>query len=132
VDSVYDALLERIVESTRKLTVQAADQNPDLGPLCNSAQDTKVRGYLENGKSEGKLLTGGKRLDTEGYFVEPTVFGDIDPRARLAQEEVFGPVLAAIKVRDFSQGLAVVNDTVYGLTGAVFTRDRARMEQARA
>jgi len=132
VDSVYDAVLERVVERTRKLTVQAADQNPDLGPLCNSAQDAKVREYLAIGKNEGALLVGGKRLEADGYFVEPTVFGDIAPRARVAQEEVFGPVLSAIKVRDFSQGLAVVNDTLYGLTGAVFTRDRARIEQARA
>lgn len=132
VESVYDAVLERVVELTRKLTVQAADQNPDLGPLCNSAQDAKVREYLGIGRNEGTLLVGGKRLDAEGYFVEPTVFGDVQPRARMAQEEVFGPVLSAIKVRDFSQGLAVVNDTVYGLTGAVFTRDRARIERARA
>jgi 1-pyrroline-5-carboxylate dehydrogenase len=131
VASAYDRLLERVVELTRKLTVKAADQNPDLGPLCNGAQDAKVQEYLGIGKAEGTLLAGGRRLDAAGYFVEPTVFGDIESRDRIAQEEVFGPVLAAIKVRDFAEGLAVVNDSLYGLTGALFSRDRARIEQAR-
>lgn len=131
VDTVYDGLLERIVERTKALTVAAADQNPDLGPVCNKAQDTKVREYLGIGQSEGKLLVGGNRLQGEGYFFQPTVFGGIAPRARLAQEEVFGPVVAAIRVKDFTQGLAVVNDTPYGLTGALYSRDRRRIELAR-
>jgi 1-pyrroline-5-carboxylate dehydrogenase len=131
VDGVYDALLERVVERAKKLTVGRADQNPDLGPVCNLAQDRKVREYLEIGQSEGKLLVGGKRLDDEGFFFQPTVFGDIAPRARLAQEEVFGPVVAAIRVKDFEHGLAVVNDTLYGLTGALYSRDRHRIEIAR-
>jgi 1-pyrroline-5-carboxylate dehydrogenase len=131
VDSVHDALLERVVERARKLTVKAADQNPDLGPVCNAAQDAKVREYLEIGKSEGKLLLGGKRLAGEGFFIEPTIFGDIDANARMAQEEVFGPVLSAIRVKDFNEGLQVVNNTVYGLTGALFSRDRARIHEAR-
>jgi len=131
VDSVYDELLERVVERAKKLTVAPADQNPDLGPVCNLAQDKKVREYLEIGQSEGKLLVGGKRLDGEGYFFQPTVFGDVAPRARLAQEEVFGPVVAAIRVKDFEQGLGVVNDTLYGLTGALYSKDRSRIEIAR-
>ncbi len=131
VDSVYEDLLERIIEYTKKFTVDAADRNPDLGPLCNLAQDAKVREYLGIGGSEGKLLVGGSRLDGEGFFFEPTIFGEIDPAARLAQEEVFGPVLAAIRAKDFAQGLAVVNDTRYGLTGALYSRDRSRIEHAR-
>lgn len=131
VDSVYDALIERVVERAKGLRVAAAETNPDLGPVCNLAQDAKVREYLGIGRSEGKLLVGGHRLQGEGFFFEPTVFGDVAPHARLAQEEVFGPVVAAIRVKNFDEGLAVVNNTVYGLTGAVFTRDRARIEQAR-
>lgn len=131
VGSIYDALLERIAALTRKLTVAPADQNPDLAPVCNEAQEKKVKEYLDVGKQEGKLLIGGKRLDAAGFFFEPTVFSSIEPRGRLAQEEVFGPVLAAIKVRDFAQGLAVVNDTQYGLTGALYSQDRNRLEQAR-
>lgn len=131
VDSVYDALIERVVEAAKRLRVAAAETNPDLGPVCNLAQDSKVREYLAIGRGEGKLLAGGHRIDGEGFFFEPTVFGDVAPNARLAQEEVFGPVLAAIRVKSFDEGLAVVNDTVYGLTGAVFTRDRDRIAQAR-
>lgn len=131
VDSVYDSLLERVVERARTLTVGAADRNPDLGPVCNLAQDAKVREYLGIGRSEGRLLLGGNRLDGEGYFFEPTVFGDIAPRTRLAQEEIFGPVVAAIRVKDFVSGLEVVNDTRYGLTGALYSRDRSRIERAR-
>jgi 1-pyrroline-5-carboxylate dehydrogenase len=131
VDGVYDALIERVVERAKKLSIAPADQNPNLGPVCNAAQDAKVREYLEIGRAEGKLLVGGKRLDGDGYFFQPTVFGDVAPRARLAQEEVFGPVVAAIRVKDFAQGLAVVNDTVYGLTGALYSRDRSRIALAR-
>ncbi|MCA0239227.1 MAG: L-glutamate gamma-semialdehyde dehydrogenase [Proteobacteria bacterium] len=131
VDSVYDALIERVVERAKALRVAAAESNPDLGPVCNLAQDAKVREYLAIGRSEGKLLLGGRRLDGEGFFFEPTVFGDVAPGARLAQEEVFGPVVAAIRVKGFDEGLAVVNDTVYGLTGALYSRDRARIERAR-
>ena len=131
VESVHDDLLERIVERTKKLTVDAADKNPDLGPVCNLVQDSRVREYLEIGKSEGKLLVGGRRLDGEGFFIEPTVFGDIDARARLAQEEIFGPVVAAIRVKDFAQGLATANNTPYGLTGTLYSNDRIRIELAR-
>ena len=131
VDSVYDALIDRVVERTKKLVVAPAELNPDLGPVCNAAQDAKVRMYLEVGRSEGKLLVGGKRIDGEGFFIQPTIFGDVSPRARLAQEEVFGPVVAAIRVKDFAEGLAVVNDTVYGLTGSLYSRDRDRMALAR-
>lgn len=131
VDSVYDALIERVVERAKALRVATADSNPDLGPVCNQAQDAKVREYLGVGRDEGKLLVGGKRIDGDGYFFEPTVFGDVAPNARLAQEEVFGPVVAAIRVKNFEEGLAVANNTVYGLTGALFSRDRARIEVAR-
>ncbi|MBE2242680.1 MAG: L-glutamate gamma-semialdehyde dehydrogenase [Burkholderiaceae bacterium] len=131
VDSVYDRLIERVVERAKSLRVAAAETNPDMGPVCNLAQDAKVREYLGIGRSEGKLLVGGRRMDGDGFFFEPTVFGDVAPTARLAQEEVFGPVVAAIRVKNFDEGLAVVNNTVYGLTGALYSRDRARIELAR-
>jgi len=131
VDAVYGSLMERLLALTRKLVVGPADRNPDLGPVCNTAQDLKVRDYLRIGSSEGQLLIGGKRLDGDGFFFEPTIFGEVQPRARIAQEEVFGPVVAAIRVKDFSAGLSVVNDGHYGLTGALFSRDRSRLEQAR-
>jgi 1-pyrroline-5-carboxylate dehydrogenase len=131
VSSVYDRLLERVVDRARQLTVMAADQNPGYGPVCNAAQDAKVQEYLAIGKGEGKLLTGGRRMEGEGFFFEPTLIGDVSPTARIAQEEIFGPYLTAIRVQDFDQGLNVVNDTLYGLTGALYSNDRARIERAR-
>ena len=131
VDQVYDALLERVAARAEKLRVAAAETNPDFGPVCNAAQDAKVQKYLAIGRQEGKLVTGGKRMDGEGFFFEPTIFGEVDPHARIAQEEVFGPFVAAIRVSNFEEGLAVVNDTDYGLTGALFSNDRARLETAR-
>ncbi|MFI5264871.1 MAG: aldehyde dehydrogenase family protein, partial [Candidatus Kapaibacterium sp.] len=86
--------------------------------------------YVKIGKSEGKLVTGGVIYGKEGYYIKPTVFADIAPDARLAQEEVFGPLLAIIPVKDFDEALKVANNTEYGLTGAVYTKNRSRLERA--
>src|SRR5262249_4949625 len=88
------------------------------------------------GKKEGKLLTGGSRargpgLDA-GYFLQPTVFGDVAPSARIAQEEIFGPVLALTRAHDFDEALAIANGTAFGLTGAIYSRSRERLERAKA
>jgi 1-pyrroline-5-carboxylate dehydrogenase len=89
-------------------------------------------GYIETGKKEGRLVAGGSAPQTPegGYLLQPTVFADISPDAVLAQEEIFGPVLAIIKVNSYEEGLAVANNTEYGLTGAIYTEDRARLEHA--
>lgn len=131
VDAVYDALLERVVERAKKLVVGEAKTNPHLGPVCNEAQYKKVQSYIDVGQSEGKLLTGGRVVDAPGYLIEPTIFGDVSPTARISQEEVFGPFVAAMRVKSFEEGLQVANNTVYGLTGALFTTDRSRIEVAR-
>ncbi|VWD21354.1 L-glutamate gamma-semialdehyde dehydrogenase [Burkholderia lata] len=131
VDAVYDALIERVIERTKKLVVDEAKNNPSLGPVCNEMQYKKVQSYIDIGRGEGKLLTGGKVADAPGYLIEPTIFGDVSPTARIAQEEVFGPFVAAIRVKDFAEGLQVANNTVYGLTGALFSNDRERIEIAR-
>jgi 1-pyrroline-5-carboxylate dehydrogenase len=91
-------------------------------------------GYIEVGTQEGKLLLGGEPINTPegGYFLPPTIFGDVPPDARIAQEEIFGPVLSIIRARDFQDGLAIANGTIFGLTGAVYSNERERLEQARA
>ncbi|WP_322005144.1 L-glutamate gamma-semialdehyde dehydrogenase [Paraburkholderia tropica] len=132
VDSVYDKLLDKVVAKAKELVVGEAEDNPSFGPVCNEAQYKKVLSYIDIGRSEGKLLVGGNAVQgTSGYLIEPTIFGDVSPQARIAQEEVFGPFVAAIRVKDFEEGLAVANGTVYGLTGALFSSDRARIELAR-
>jgi len=90
----------------------------------------KIQQYIEIGKSEGKVLAGGEPDAQEGYFIGPTVIADVAPTARLAQEEVFGPVLAVIKARDFDEALAIANNTQYGLTGSFFSTDRERIARA--
>ena len=127
-------LRQRFVHAPpRTLTVGDAAANPNLGPVVNRAAMDSILGYIATGKKEGRLVAGGEAVESEagGYFLEPTVFADIAPDAVLAQEEIFGPVLAVIKVADFTEGLQVANNTEYGLTGAVYTSDRERLDPAR-
>lgn len=135
VDKVYDHVAERVVELTRQITIGAPDSGPGifLGPVVDPNAYEKIMDYIEIGKSEGKLLLGGAPVENGdgGYFIAPTIFGDVPGDARIAQEEIFGPVLAMIRARDYGQALEIANSTEYGLTGAVFSSDRARLEQAR-
>jgi 1-pyrroline-5-carboxylate dehydrogenase len=131
--SIYDDFVEKLRERVEKLTVGDPTQNPNMGPVVNKAALDSILGYIEKGKKEGRLVAGGNAIktDSDGYFLEPTVFADIAPDAVIAQEEIFGPVLAVIKVENFKEGLKVANDTEFGLTGAVFTSDRERLDLAR-
>lgn len=135
VDSVYDAIAERVVAKTKLLKQGAPDLSATIhqGPVTDIKSFNKILRYIEIGASEGKLLLGGKALETaeNGYFIEPTIFGDVAPRARIAQEEIFGPVVALIRARDFSDALSIANDTEFGLTGSVYSARRDRLEQAR-
>ncbi len=129
---IYDAMVEKIRERVARLTVGDPVENHNLGPVVNRAAMESILGYMEKGKAEGRLIAGGKAVANAegGFFLEPTVIADIAPDAVIAQEEIFGPVLALIRVADFEQGMAVANNTEYGLTGAIYTRDRARLDRA--
>ncbi len=132
--SLYDVFVERLRERVAALTVGDPAANTDLGPVINQAALTSILGYIETGKNEGNLTAGGNALETEagGYFIEPTIFSEVPPNAVIAQEEIFGPVLALIKVDSFDEGLRVANDTEYGLTGSVYTSDPAKKAAARS
>jgi len=136
VDEVYPQVQERVIEIARNLTVGATDAGPDvyMGPVVDSDAMNKIMTYVEIGHEEGQLLLGGQRIQTPegGYFIQPTIFGDVSREARIAREEIFGPVLALMRADSFEDALDIANDTDYGLTGAVYTENRARMEQARA
>src|ERR1700756_2626873 len=123
---VYDVFVERLQERVAKLTVGDPAENHNMGPVINKAAMDSILGYIEIGKKEGRMVAGGKAVENPngGYFIEPTVIADIAPDAVIAREEIFGPVLAVIKVKDFEEGLKVANNTEYGLTGAVYTNDR--------
>ncbi len=116
-----------------KLTVGDPAGNANMGPVVNrSAMDT-ILSYIEIGKGEGRLVTGGHAVATAegGYYLEPTVIADVAPTARIAQEEIFGPVLAVIRAHDFDHALEIANNTEYGLTGALYSSSREKLEQAR-
>jgi 1-pyrroline-5-carboxylate dehydrogenase len=132
VADVYDEFISRLRERAGKVAIGPVDDPANyLGPVINEPAMRSILGYIEIGKSEGRLLTGGKRAGDAGWFIEPTVIVDVPPQARISQEEIFGPVLAVIKARDFDDALAIANNTEYGLTGAAYTRSRERLEHAR-
>jgi 1-pyrroline-5-carboxylate dehydrogenase len=129
---LYDVFVERVREKVAALKVGDPVANFNLGPVVNKDALDSMLKYIEIGKQEGRLIAGGNAPQTAdgGYFVEPTVFADIAPDAVIAQEEIFGPVLALIKVDSYEEGLAVANNTEYGLTGAIYTDDRETLDNA--
>ncbi|MDR7433846.1 MAG: L-glutamate gamma-semialdehyde dehydrogenase [Armatimonadota bacterium] len=130
-DGRYHEVLEAFVARVRDLKVGPAKDNFPVGPVINEAAMRKILSYIDVGKREGRLVAGGEPGDAEGFFIQPTVFADVDPQARIAQEEIFGPVVAVIRARSFEHALEIANATEYGLTGAVFSRDPARLALAR-
>jgi 1-pyrroline-5-carboxylate dehydrogenase len=122
-----------IVEKTKALRIgDPTTADAQFGPVVNKKAMRTIHSYIERGTKEGgRLLAGGNVDESKGYFVEPTVIGDVDPHATIAQEEIFGPVLAIIKAKDFDDALHIANDTQFGLTGAVFTENEEKLERAR-
>ena len=135
VDSVYDEVVGKFVERVKALKIGTGEENANVTAVVNGESFEKTSKYLEIGRAEGKLLTGGaapgENAGKKGYYVQPTVFGDVDAGARLAQEEIFGPVVTVLRARDWDHALEIANSTEYGLTGGVCSRNRARLEQAR-
>jgi len=130
---LYDVFIERLRERAATLTLGDPAANPNMGPVINQAALDTMLKFIEVGKKEGRLIAGGNAptMTGAGYFLEPTVFADIAPDAALAQEEIFGPVLAVIKVANFEEGLRVANNTEYGLTGSIYSSDREHLNRAR-
>ena len=131
-DKVYDKFVEKLRERVEKLQVGDPAENFYGGPVINPVAKERLLKYIEIGKREGKLLTGGKAIDKEGgYYIAPTVFTEVAPTSRLAQEEIFGPLLAVIRSKNFEDALEIANDTEYGLTGAIYTSSREKLNRAR-
>ncbi len=130
--AVYDEFLLRLEPKVAGLTVgDAADPAFPMGPVISQGARQTILSYIEVGRAEGGLLTGGHAAPGEGYYVAPTVFSGVPSTSRLFQEEIFGPVLAVTKADDFNQAMALANDSDYGLTGAVYSNVPAHLEQAR-
>jgi len=129
---VYDEVVRKIRERTEKLAVgPAEDPKHAVGPVINERAMKSILGYIEAGKGEARLVTGGEPAAGDGFFLQPTVFADVPPAARIAREEIFGPVLAVLKARDFDDAIRLANQTEYGLTGAVYTRSREHIAKAK-
>ncbi len=130
-EAVYDQFLEKLKAKVSEIKVGSTDEPSNyMGPVINEGAKNTILSYIEKGKSEGRLLTGGNAGEGKGYFIQPTVIVDIDKDARLFQEEVFGPVLAVSKARDFDHAMELANATEYGLTGAVYTNNREKIKRA--
>jgi len=129
---VYDVLLEKTAQLTRALQVGDARNNAPSGPVINQKAVDKIMGYIEVGKTEGRLVTGGKRANpgVDGFYIEPTLFADVPADARIAQEEIFGPVTAFIKARDLDHAFEIANGTRFGLTGGFFSRNKVHIDRA--
>jgi 1-pyrroline-5-carboxylate dehydrogenase len=130
VESVYDAVIAKVEELAKKLEVGLPEKNFAAGPVIDKNSYEKILSYIEIGKNEGRLLVGGGKAEGNGYYIQPTVFADVDGKARIMQEEIFGPVLAIGKAKDWKQAIDLYNDTEFGLTGAFFSTDESRIEYA--
>lgn len=135
VDSVYDEVVSAFVERARALKVGTGEENANVTAVVNEQSFNKIKSYLELAPQEGKVLLGGEAPGgaggKQGYYIQPTIVGDVDRGSRLAQEEIFGPVVSVIRARDWQDALDIANSTEYGLTGGVCSRSRERLEQAR-
>ncbi len=123
-DAVYDAFLEKLKSKVASLTVGPAhDPANYMGPVISAGARRTILDYIETGKREGRLVAGGEPAPGDGYFIRPTVIADVDSKARIFREEIFGPVLAVTRARDFEHALTLANDSEYGLTGAVYSKN---------
>ncbi|MFD1065449.1 L-glutamate gamma-semialdehyde dehydrogenase [Oceanobacillus locisalsi] len=130
-ENVYDEVVEKIVERMNHLHVGTGTENNPVGPVIDDKAFNKINEYIEIGNKEGELVFGGNSDNTEGYYITPAIFKDVQPDARIMKEEIFGPVLAICKVANFEEGIDVYNDTEFGLTGALYTNNREQITYAR-
>jgi 1-pyrroline-5-carboxylate dehydrogenase len=130
---VYDPMIEKIAERTAKIKVgDPTDTATTMSAVINEKAFTTINGYVEKGKAEGgRVVAGGGSDGEQGFFIEPTVIADVKAGSTIEQEEIFGPVLAVIKANDYDDALRIANDTQFGLTGAVYSTDEAKIERAR-
>jgi 1-pyrroline-5-carboxylate dehydrogenase len=130
---IYDVFCDRLQERVARIKTGDPADNVYTGPVISEKAYRKVLDYIEIGKKEGTVLNGGHAIETPegGYYIEPTVIADVAPTARIALEEIFGPLLAVIKSHNFDDALAIANNTEYGLTGAIYTSSREKLDRAR-
>jgi 1-pyrroline-5-carboxylate dehydrogenase len=130
--AIYDRFVEKLKSKVDGLVLGPADQaSSQVGPVVSAGAFRTIMDYVAVGKGEGRLLNGGEPGPEGGHYVKPTVFVDVSPKARIAQEEIFGPVLAVMKAKDYDEAIAIANDTEFGLTGAVYTKNPEKIARAK-
>jgi 1-pyrroline-5-carboxylate dehydrogenase len=131
-EKVYDEFVSKLQRRVSGITVgDPSDPKNYMGPVVNEGALKSIERYIDKGRTEGRVIFGGKRVGERGYFLEPTVIADVAPDATIAQEEIFGPVLAVIKAKDFDDAMRIANNTEFGLTGSLYTSDEKKIERAR-
>ncbi|BCJ86643.1 L-glutamate gamma-semialdehyde dehydrogenase [Effusibacillus dendaii] len=129
--NLYETVLEKVTELTNSLQIGLPEENCPVGPVIDAQVYRKILGYIEIGKTEGRLVTGGGKANGPGYYIQPTIFADVKENARVMKEEIFGPVLAFCKADSFEHAVAIFNNTEYGLTGSLYSNSRPHLEYAR-
>lgn len=129
-ENVYSDFVERLVEKAKGIKVgPTTDPSNYMGPVINEKAMKTILQYIEIGKGEGKLVLGGGPAERDGFFVQPTIIVDVDPSARIAKEEIFGPVLAVIKAKSLDEAIQISNDSEYGLTGSAYCSNREKIKR---
>jgi 1-pyrroline-5-carboxylate dehydrogenase len=129
---VYDEFLAKLAPKAKSIKMGPSDDPGNyMGPVISAGAKKTILDFIEAGKKEGRVVAGGDAPSEGGYFVPPTVIADVDSQARIFQEEIFGPVLAVAKARDFEHALELANDSQYGLTGAVFSNNPEHLREAK-
>jgi 1-pyrroline-5-carboxylate dehydrogenase len=132
VDSIHDEVLDMLVEGASSLAVGPPMENFPVGPVISAAQHKSILAEIVKGTKEANVVAGGAAIDKDGgWYIQPTVFADVAADARLAQHEIFGPVISVIRASGFDHALEIANGTEFGLTGGLYSRDRTRIERAR-
>jgi len=130
-DKIYDKFLDLLIEKAKTLSVGSTDSNPSMGPVINKRAQENILNYIRKGIVEGgRLVLGGDTGDENGCFIKPTIIADVAPNHTIAQEEIFGPVLAVIKAQTFDEAIQIANNTEYGLTGAVYSKNKRKLQKA--
>ncbi|MCS7165470.1 MAG: L-glutamate gamma-semialdehyde dehydrogenase [Candidatus Calescibacterium sp.] len=129
--NIYDKFMSIFLEKVKRIEIGLPKENKFMGPVINKSAQEKIMEYIEIGKKQNKLVYGGNKLfEDKGYYIEPTIFENVKPEDTIAQEEIFGPVLAVMEFEDFDYAIEIANSTQYGLTGAVFSEDRYNIQKA--
>jgi 1-pyrroline-5-carboxylate dehydrogenase len=131
-EKIYSAFVDRLAEKVNALSVgPSTDPSSYMGPVINERAMKSILQYIDIGRTEGRLVAGGQPAEGEGFFIRPAVIADVDPTARIAREEIFGPVLAVLKAKDMEDAIRIANDSEYGLTGSVYCKDRNLARRAK-